>query len=165
MVEQGYHFVTINRENEKQFSLGEYTDDVAYMHGEVLGLPELGHDDPEDLHAELEASCENWIAAIVVLNRSNEIVGYGALSRVGDKSEEVELSYAYVRPQDRRRGIYKQLLNRRIDIARQLGATEVQTQPMSDTFHPKFLMREGFTGVHDETGVVIYRRKIMLFDY
>ncbi|HVZ58592.1 MAG TPA: GNAT family N-acetyltransferase [Patescibacteria group bacterium] len=159
MVEQEYSYITIKRD-EGKISLGEYTDDVAHMHGEVLGLPELGHDDPEDLQAELEASCEDWLAAIVVSNKNNEVVGYGALSRAADKSEEVELSYAYVRPQDRRRGIYKQLLSRRIDIARQLGAAEVQTQPMSDTFHPSFLMREGFTGSQDETGVVIYRRKI-----
>ena len=160
MVEQEYRFTTIKRDAGTQFSLGQYMDDVAYMHGEVLGLPELGHDDPEDLQAELEASCANWLAAIVVSNGNNKVVGYGALSSVANKSDEVELSYAYVNPEDRGKGIYKQLLNLRIDIARQLGATEVQTQPMSDNFHPKFLMREGFIGTRDENDVIIYRRKI-----
>lgn len=156
MVEQEYRFITIVKEEGHPFSLGQYTDDVAVMHAEVLGLTELENKDHNKVVDDLEIAYWNWIVAIVVTNAANETVGFCSLSSLDD--EAVELSYAYVRPEDRRKGIYKQMVQRRLDLAQQYGAKEVSVQLMADSPQSQYLIKEGFVEYQDED-CSFYRRK------
>ena len=160
MKEPDYTYEVFQAGVDKQLNLGKYTNEIARMYGEVLCLPELGHGSEEDLLVELEAACDShWAIAGVAVNQASEALGYGALSFVDVKTGQVELDSAYVRPEDRRRGVYKGLFQRRLEIAQQLGATEVTTQPLPDANHIPYLVREGFQPVQGKD-CVIYKRKL-----
>lgn len=168
MKEGEYNYKIFQVDKGKRLDLGKYTNEVAGMYGEILGLSRLGNGNQEelpeeqkDLLAELEAACDDyWIAVIVGTNAVEEVMGYGALSYLHDQKTLLELNSTYVKPEYRRRGIYKELFHRRLDIARQLGATEVRVIPLPNANHVPYLIREGFHPFHKEGPLVIYRRKI-----
>jgi GNAT superfamily N-acetyltransferase len=157
---EGFRFIEITCDKDQTFNLGKYTEPIAIMQGMLLSKYELGIcNNMNDLIETLHEESEDWVAALVVLNKTDEAVAYASLSTVANEQNEMELSYAYVHRGYRGLGIYKQLLNHRLEIARRYGITEVRMQLLEDAVLKPFITREGFKEVESINGP-IYKKKL-----
>src|SRR3989337_1486320 len=77
-----------------------------------------------------------WQAVIFALDSEGNAVGFGTLRRLDD-SGIFEFERAYVDPVHRKKGLYKEILRRRMDTARKLDAKSLTTSVNINKRHLK----------------------------
>lgn len=145
-----YSFIEIPPDQHGNVKLGKYRESVLRMRARLYGT---GRDE-EQAMKDIEAN-HYGMSFVVVTNTDEEVVGYSVLEppMKYEKPHRYRLSEAYVRPEDRRRGIYKELLSLRIKMAIHAGATSVFLVPYSDESAQNvnqipYLLTQGFHRIH-----------------
>jgi len=113
------------------------------------GFPEYYHTE-DDAKADVEWELRESLGAIAIALDRDKVVGYGTLHPLHEGYDEILFGDAYVLPSYRRRGMYTQLVDVRLRIAREWGAKSVEI--MTDGTNvaiPSLIERRGFkfTGI------------------
>ncbi len=102
---------------KKGVDLGKYTVGVSALEREWYpNEPVVKTEDEDTLKS------DGCVAVVLALNEER-VVGFGTLTQLEDG--EMILDSAFVTESFRRRGIYKQLVRERVEIARQQGAESI----------------------------------------
>lgn len=147
MLEAGeYSYQVFRRDNNLPIDLGDYKKAVLPLFA-TLNL--IGDYPADDLLAEFDDHLVNyWLVVILALNRDSNVVAYSALAGIlGD--EELDLDEAYVDKEYRRKGIYKEMLTRRIEAAGTMGARCLNLMPDANAVQVRYLESQGFTEYYD----------------
>lgn len=141
-------------EEQLEVALGEFYPQVTALMADLIGGPDGA---AEEL---LKSQAEKYSASVVIaLDDDANVVGFGSLKNFPD-STRYDLSHAFVKPQFRRRGLYKELVRRRLEIARALGATAVVMQVSEDKPHVPYLREIGFSEMKGEFGQLWLEKKL-----
>lgn len=136
-----YRFIEISSlEIKPRTDLGEHKEAIKGFMRQLSPDWAYSGSDVEEL------TDNRWLAVIFALDSEGNAVGFGTLRRL-DKSGVFELERAFVEPRYRRKGIYKEILRRRIDIARKLGAKSLLASVNINKRHLKYLRSVGFKPV------------------
>ncbi len=139
MLEGEYSYKSFMATSEGKLDLGDYLPAVANLYSSLHVVPQ---DSCPIEELEFSLGIQNP-SVVIALNTSSEVVGYGILRIITPKI--ADLSSAFVKESDRRRGIYKELVKRRIDIAKQKGSQRIQIYPAhSDSIQIPYFLKEGF---------------------
>lgn len=131
----------------RQYVLGEDMLDLKDYHDSLVTLWQQQHGESREMAQLYVDTSIRWLSAIVIaIDTSGKLIGFGFLDSnfQGEKST-YELCGAYVVPDKRRKGVWKQLLAERIAIAQELGATAVVMLTKPQAPHANHLKRAGFT--------------------
>ncbi len=134
-----FNFKTFYSDSEGRIDLGSYTRDVAKLNMLIYE----GLDDKDELQELKDIIEEPDTAVIVVTNHSDEVVGFGSVS--GLHSSTANFDVSAVKEGNRGKGIYRELVRRRVELAMQNGVKKVMTFPNSQNIYQiKALADEGF---------------------
>lgn len=149
-----YHVFTADEKREIK-GVEPYAKIIAELHNELFT-------DRVDISHLKQVLCRDfWAGLVLVESKASEIVGYGALRfPYGERTNEMELTEAYVKPEHRRRGIYRQILAMNLQVAKEFGAEAVFLLPMDLSIQEQLLEREGFERLIIED-LVAYRKRLI----
>ncbi len=158
MSEQDYRCEYIYPGDRGIMNVDPYTRELAFMQEAIFVENGYEQSNPkmtlESTIANLKIQTKSWVGAIIIIDVNEELVGFSALAHSSAKRRfpTLDLAYAYISPDFRKRGLYREMIDRRIEMAREYGAQRVEIQNYNHTFQPKFLSRYGFRRAHDSDG-------------
>ncbi len=91
----------------------------------------------------IEDSAQHAWKAIILVSNEERVIAYGSMSTL--RPEELELDAAFVSEPFRRQGIYKRLVEGRVEIARQMGFKKVAMSTAETNKATGWLSEFGFT--------------------
>jgi len=130
--------IVVLRRGENGVELGEYKKDITQMHVDIFP-DDLSLDEAERV---VEERARTYEEAVVLAINKEEVIGFGTIWKV-QKNGDMYLTTAYVKPSYRQKGVYTQLLDKRIEIAKDCGATTVsiesiKSNPVQETYFSKY---------------------------
>lgn len=142
--------------DENGVELGMYRDEIIRLSHELFP----GETDAEAAESVDSSAGEDWEAIMLAFD-GELMIGFGSICHLG--AGNMELDSAYVSPQYRKRGVYNQLLQERIEFARQRGANSVTIQAMeSNVAQSTYSTQHGFNRTSDPDAVrgIIYKKTL-----
>lgn len=159
MLEHPYRYVALERGNlswshffYSGLEISEYYQQAPLnLGGDLVAVANYfklvyGYTDhtPERAIEEVVERCVySWYAVVLAKTLEGVTVGFGAMDEP-DHIDDVLLDPAFVEEGHRRRGIYKELLRRRIEIAKRIGGNAVVITSSEAEIQVEYLKSQGF---------------------